>query len=177
MEEMGRLENSTSVCFSDHGEDLDGMYPNDKGGEKLGHPEELGHGCLLYDQTQKVVRVVKDSSFQGGKNLEEQVRLVDVLPTTLDLLGIKRENLRLDGVSLVPFVLGEVEHLDLPAYSETFYPEEQTAATGGKFSRVRNKKSLRSKNSDKVIMHLESDDVEVYDLQKDPNELKNLFVR
>ena len=37
MEEMNLLSNTTVVCFSDHGEDLDGMYPNDKGGEKLGH--------------------------------------------------------------------------------------------------------------------------------------------
>ena len=87
---MDLLSNTTVVCFSDHGEDLDGMYPNDKGGEKLGHPEELGHGCLLYDQTQKVVLIIKDNSLKENMDIEEQVRLVDIIPTTLDLLGIPK---------------------------------------------------------------------------------------
>ena len=173
MEEMNLLLNTTVVCFSDHGEDLDGMYPNDKGGEKVGHPEELGHGCLLYDQTQKVVLIIKDSSLKEGINIEEQVRLVDIMPTTLELLDIQKSDFYFDGVSILPVIDGE--KLNLPAYSETFYPEEQTAATGGKFSETRNKKSIRIKNSEKIITHLSSDYIEVYDLKQDPNEIKNIF--
>ena len=173
MEEMNLLSNTTVVCFSDHGEDLDGMYPNDKGGEKLGHPEELGHGCLLYDQTQKVVLIIKDSSLKEGINIEEQVRLVDIMPTTLELLNIQKSVFSFDGISILPATSGE--KLNLPAYSETFYPEEQTAATGGKFSETRNKKSIRIKNSEKIITHLNSDYIEVYDLKQDPNEIKNIF--
>ncbi|MCG2687837.1 sulfatase [Candidatus Parcubacteria bacterium] len=173
MEEMNLLLNTTVVCFSDHGEDLDGMYPNDKGGEKLGHPEELGHGCLLYDQTQKVVLIIKDPSLKEGINIEEQVRLVDIMPTTLELLDIQKSVFSFDGVSILPVINGE--KLNLPAYSETFYPEEQTAATGGKFSETRNKKSIRIKNSEKIITHLSSDYIEVYDLKQDPNEMKNLL--
>lgn len=173
MEEMRILENTTVVCFSDHGEDLDGMYPNDKGGEKLGHPEEQGHGCLLYDQTQKVLLIIKDNSLKGNVNIEEQVRLVDIMPTTLDLLGIPKNNICFDGVSILPAINGK--KLNLPAYSETFYPEEQTAATGGKFSEVCNKRSIRIKNSEKIIIHLDSDHIEVYDLKQDPDEMKNLF--
>ena len=47
------LDDTVIVLFSDHGEDLEGLYPNDKGGEKLGHTEEFGHGGLLNDQTQR----------------------------------------------------------------------------------------------------------------------------
>ncbi|MDZ4786455.1 MAG: sulfatase [bacterium] len=173
MEEMGMLKNTTVVCFSDHGEDLDGMYPNDKGGEKLGHPEESGHGCLLYDQTQKVVLIIKDESLKENVNIEEQVRLVDIMPTTLDLLGVPKNNIHFDGVSILPLANGK--KLNLPAYSETFYPEEQIDATGGKFSEARNKKSMRIKNSEKIITHLDSDHIEVYDLKQDPDEMKNLF--
>lgn len=173
MEAAGLLEHTTIVCFSDHGEDLEGMYPNDKGGEKLGHPEESGHGCLLYDQTQKVVLIIEDSSLKGGVNIEEQVRLVDVMPTVLELLGFLKAGIHFDGTSVLPVINGI--KLNLPAYSETFYPEEQTAATEGKFPEVRNKKSMRLKNSNKVITHLDSDCLEVYDLARDPNEIKNLF--
>lgn len=173
MEKMDLLSNTTVVCFSDHGEDLDGMYPNDKGGEKLGHPEELGHGCLLYDQTQKVVLIIKDNSLKENMDIEEQVRLVDIIPTTLDLLGIPKNNIRLDGVYVLPAINGK--KLNLPAYSETFYPEEQTAATGGKFTEARNKKSIRILNKEKIIFHIKSDSVEFYNLENDPNETNNLL--
>lgn len=164
------FDSATIICFSDHGEDLEGMYENDKGGMKLGHPEESGHGCLLYDQTQKVVLVMKDPGLKKNINIEEQVRLVDLMPTVLDLLGIKRVGGKIDGRSLLPVVNGK--KLNLPAYSETFYPEEQTKATGGKFSNSRNKKSIRS-NKFKTIFHLGGDAVECYDLGHDINELKN----
>lgn len=173
IEEMGLLGNTSIVCFSDHGEDLNGMYLNDKGGEKLGHPEELGHGCLLYEQTQKVVLIMKDDSLPENVNIKEQVRLVDVMPTTLELLGIEYETSQFDGVSILPAVDGY--KLSLVGYSETFYPEEQTEATGGKFADAKNKKAFVLENKHKIIIHIGSDKVEYYNLEEDPNETKNLF--
>lgn len=167
------FDNTTIVCFSDHGEDLEGMYKNDKGGKKLGHPEEFGHGCLLYDQTQKVVFIVKDKNLPKKINIKNQVRLVDVFPTILDLFKIKFDFVELDGVSLLPLL--KRKKINLPAYSETFYPEEQTEATKGKFSLAKNKKSLRINNHYKVIINLESDFIEFYDIENDPNELTNIM--
>lgn len=167
------LDNTTIVFFSDHGEDLEGMYPNDKGGKKLGHPEEFGHGCLLYDQTQKVVSIIKDRDLPRNVNIEQQVRLVDMFPTILDLLNIKNENLLLDGESLTP-VVRDGKNLQLLGYSETFYPEEQTRATG-KFKKTRNKISLRVANKYKYIFNLRSNKMELYDLEKDTNEMNNLY--
>lgn len=169
------FDRSTIICFSDHGEDLEGWYPNDKGGEKLGHPEEVGHGCLLYEQTQKVVLIVADPALPCGECVEQQVRLVDVTPTVLDLLKIKSSGRRFDGVSLLPTIHGK--DLQLIGYSETFYPEEQTKATGGKFSDAHNKVAFRLGNQHKVIGHLGSDLVEVYDLVKDPKEQHDLWQR
>lgn len=167
----GFLDNTSTVIFSDHGEDLEGLYPNDKGGERLGHPEEFGHGCLLYDQTQKVALIIKDKSLPEGKNIEQQVRLVDVFPTILDLLKIKIDN-KNDGVSLIPIVKKNA-NLNLLGYSETFYPEEQSKSTG-KFLRSKNKIAFRFNNKHKVIFHLNSPRVETYDLEKDPHELNNI---
>ena len=169
----GLLDNTSIVVFSDHGEDLEGLYLNDKGGKGLGHPEEFGHGCLLYDQTQKVLLIIKDKDLPKNKIFEQQVRLVDVFPTVLDLLGIKNKDFSLDGVSLMP-IIRENRDLGLIAYSETFYPEEQTKATG-KFKNARNKISLRFANKYKYIFHLNSDRIEMYDLEKDKNEKDNLY--
>lgn len=171
VKELGLYEDSLIVCFSDHGEDLDGLYSNDKGGEKLGHPEECGHGCLLYDQTQKVVLMIKDPNLEINKDIETQVRLIDIVPTVLDLLQIKTE-INFDGVSLLPVIGGE--RLNLVGYSETFYPREQVEATGGKFAWTKNKRAWRLANQYKVIEHLESDEQEVYDLVKDPDEKVDL---
>ncbi|MCX6816545.1 MAG: sulfatase [Candidatus Beckwithbacteria bacterium] len=165
-------DNTTVICFSDHGEDLEGLYPNDKGGKKLGHPEECGHGCLLYDQTQKVVLIIKDKTLPTNKKIQQQVRLVDVFPTILDLLDTKLKT-KNDGVSLMPIIKANAR-LDLSAYSETFYPEEQTQTTG-QFKNARNKLSLRVSNQYKLIFHLGSDQVELYDLKKDQNEKQNLY--
>lgn len=170
-----KLYNKTSiVCFSDHGEDLNGLYPNDKGGEKLGHPEEFGHGCLLYDQTQKVVLVLKDNDLPRKKEFKNQVRLVDVVPTTLDMLKIEYDKTNFDGESLIP-IIKDKSKINLPAYSETYYPEEQVQATKGKFSFAKNKKAYRINNKYKIIENIGTDVVELYDLETDQNENDNLF--
>lgn len=173
LQEQNLLKNTTIVCVSDHGEDLEGLYPNDKGGKKLGHPEEFGHGCLLYDQTQKVILIINDNSFPKNINFNEQVRLVDVFPTVLDLLKIKFQK-SVDGLSLVPLVIKGKPAYDTPAYSETFYPEEQ-ALSSGKYKFAKNKVSIRSENKYKIIFNLNSSEIEIYDLEKDINEKINLY--
>ncbi|OGF24790.1 hypothetical protein A2331_04130 [Candidatus Falkowbacteria bacterium RIFOXYB2_FULL_34_18] len=173
LKEEGLYDDVTIVCFSDHGEDLDGMYENDKGGEKLGHPEELGHGCLLYDQTQKVIFILKDQDLKRGKNIMQQVRLVDITPTILNLLNIDYEKNKYNGISLLPLINNN-KKLNLLGYSETFYPTEQTRAGSGKFNNIRNKKSFRINNKYKIITEIDSDKIEFYDLENDENELNNL---
>lgn len=175
MKQSGLWDNTMVAAFSDHGEDLDGLYPNDKGGKMLGHPEECGHGCLLYDQTQKVMLVVKGQNLPARKNIKQQVRLVDLAPTIVDMAGIGHEKERFDGRSLRPLWQGK-RLPDLPAYSETFYPREQVEATGGKFEWTRDLKSVRTANSHKIIYHLGSDDLEAYDLIRDANEKYNLMI-
>lgn len=172
LKEEGLLDNTSIIAFSDHGEDLDGLYPNDKGGIKLGHPEEFGHGCLLYDQTQKTVLIIKDKKISPKRTVNQQVRLVDVFPTILDLLSIKYPY-RHNGISLLPIIKTNID-MSLVAYSETFYPEEQ--AKVGKFKNVKNKISLRVANKQKTIFHLNSNFVEIFDLENDENETNNLYV-
>lgn len=167
------FDDTTIACFSDHGEDLEGLYPNDKGGKKLGHPEEFGHGCLLYDQTQKVVLIIKDTFLAKGIVMDQQVRLVDIYPTILDLLHIRYRNDNLDGVSLVPITKKGVD-LKLLGYSETYYPEEQYQASG-KFPNAKNKVAIRVNNKHKVIFHLCTNKIEIYNLAGDPNETINLY--
>jgi arylsulfatase len=172
MVHTGRLDDSLVVLFGDHGEDLNGWYKNDKGGDALGHPEENGHGCLLYDQT-IMVPLVFSLPKLALQTFSQQVRLVDIMPSCLEMLHIDIPQ-DLDGRSLASAITLGAKFVDRPGYCETFYPTEQTHATGGQFSWTRNKKCVRIANQHKVIIHLESDQVEVYDLRNDPNEDRNL---
>lgn len=166
------LDSTLVVLFSDHGEDLEGWYANDRGGAALGHPEECGHGCLLYDQTLMVPLIFWHRDMQR-REAPEQVRLVDIAPTVLDLLGLP-EMEDLDGESLADAIRGSAPLRSRLAYSETFYPREQNDATGGQFEWTRDKKSIRLDNRYKIIAHLEDSLLEVYDLANDPMERTNL---
>lgn len=167
LEERGhRLDDLLLLCLSDHGEDLAGWYPNDHGGA-LGHPEEEGHGCLLFDATQLVpVWLRAPDRVPAGLEVTWQVRLVDIVPTLLDLLGLPE--IRCDGRSLLPCLLGrEGEHR--PAYSETFFPEERARNEPG-FRHLRPLKALRTADRFKTIWRIGGDRVELYDLEQDPLE-------
>lgn len=168
LEARGRLEDSLIVCLSDHGEDLEGWYPNDHGGPLLGHPEESGHGCLLYDTTQLVPLVFRfQEAISAGIQVQEQVRLIDIFPTILDLFGISGFQ-NLDGESLGPaFCDGTIS--SRIAMSETFYPREQFEATG-LFPNAKNIRSVRVENKFKTIWEIDGEKVMRYNLLIDPNE-------
>ena len=173
MAEMGRLDDTLVVLFADHGEDLCGWYENDKGGPDGAYPEEMGHGCLLYEPTIHVPLIFSHPGLLR-QEISCQVRLVDILPTCLELLDLDIPE-KLHGVSLASSILTGSAPPPIPAYSETHYPREQVDSTGGQFEWTKNKKSIRFPQGYKVILQLDSDMVEAYDLNRDPNEVVNLL--
>jgi arylsulfatase A-like enzyme/Tfp pilus assembly protein PilF len=90
-------------------------------GEALGDKGELDHGIFIYDVTMKVPLI-----FYGEKCLpegwiaESRVRLIDVMPSILDMVKIP-VNKEVQGTSLLPFIEGKKEE-DLSCYLETYYP-------------------------------------------------------
>ena len=98
--------------------------------------------------------------------------MVDVFPTVLDMFRLKTKK-NIDGTSLLPFVYEE-KIKELPAYSETFYPEE-LAKKDKTFKNISSKKSLRISNKYKIIFNVKDSKLEVYDLEKDKDE-KRPFV-
>jgi arylsulfatase len=159
------FENSIFVLFSDHGEDLAGLYQNDHSGP-LGHPEEKGHGCLLFDTTQLVPLIVCAPEVSTpNTDIADQVRLVDVMPTVLELLGCSTFNC--DGKSLVPLLRGQSVSPDF-AYCEAFYREE-LAAINPEWSHLKPLKGIRNAK-EKIIWEVGSEKIERYDLTRDPCE-------
>jgi arylsulfatase A-like enzyme len=99
----GRLDHTIVVVTADHG-------------EGRGDHGEMSHGMLLHDATQHVPLVIRVPGAKPGR-CDSLVRLCDLAPTLLDLLGITIPA-GLDGRSLAPvFRGGEVDDED--AYLET----------------------------------------------------------
>lgn len=161
------LENTLVMIFSDHGEDLAGWYANDHAGEKLGHPEEEGHGCLLYDATQLVpLLFIAPDSVPAGRWVDTQVRLVDILPTLVDMLELSDTSPR-DGKTLTGLFAGSEPHRT--AYCETYYREEQSSSGQG-VPGLGPWKGLRIDNRFKIILDVNSQRLAVYDLELDSEE-------
>jgi len=107
LEAAGLLENTIVVVTADHG-------------EGLGDHGEPGHGMFLYDTTLLVPLIIRlPDQLIAGREVAEQVRLIDVAPTILELAAVALPEAFL-GQSLMPFLVGE--SAPRPAYSETFYP-------------------------------------------------------
>ncbi len=75
-------------------------------GEGLGEHDEPAHSVFVYDTTLKVPLIL---SYPGlipqGKVIEEQVRLVDIMPTVLDFLHVEK-NSEVQGTSLIRLIRG-----------------------------------------------------------------------
>ena len=105
LDEIGVRQQTLVVFVTDHGEGL---------GQ---HGEEV-HGVLMYDSTMHVGMIISaPSPFPQGQVVHDQVSLVDVMPTVLELLGVPIPD-GLDGISL----LGEVRTARSAIYMETLHP-------------------------------------------------------
>jgi arylsulfatase A-like enzyme len=128
-------------------------------GESLGDHGEKDHGRTVYESVLRVPLIVRSPRLPP-RRVGDIVRLVDVMPTALDLLGVSSPA-RCDGVSLVGLMKGE-RSLDLESYSESQYARR----LGG--SPVRAIRAGRFKLIDAPTP-------ELYDLERDPFEEHNVY--
>ena len=128
-------------------------------GESLGEHGEDGHGIFLYESTLRVPLIMRVPDFRP-RRVTSTVRLVDLMPTLLDLLHVPVTTA--DGVSLARLMRPDGTDIQLEAYSESTYPE--------RFGWSR----LRSLRGDRYKL-IEAPRPELYDLQTDPFEQRNLY--
>jgi len=102
-------------------------------GESLGAHGEDAHGIFLYDETIHVPLLIKlPNASAGGTRIEDQVELVDVLPTLLQVCGIEIPK-QVQGASLLSLMKGraaegsstvEAWH-ERTAYAQSEYPRDE----------------------------------------------------
>jgi choline-sulfatase len=111
LQTKGILDKTIIVAAGDHGEGL---------GDKV----ETGHGIFLYEEDLRVPLIFHNRRiFPRPRASESTVRLVDVAPTILELIGLKDDSAGMQGQSLVPRLKGKAGK-DLDGLIETFYPRE-----------------------------------------------------
>lgn len=158
------LEEDTLIVFTaDHGESWC---------ERITDRETITdnfalHGRFLYDECVLTPLIIRTPDKKwAGERVKCQVRSVDIAPTILDLCGIEYEQKALDGRSLLDPISGD-EMGDRPALSST------TDTVNTQHLTVLARMSFR-RPPFKLIKSLFNDSWEVYDLEKDPSETRNL---
>ncbi len=131
-------------------------------GEAFGEKQEKGHGVFIYESTMRVPLIFyAANNLPQGKRIEARVRLVDLMPSILDMLDIPLVE-EIQGISLLPFIEGK-KNEDLSSYIESYFPRENygwselVGLIDGEWKYIKAPKE------------------ELYDLSQDPQEEKNLI--
>jgi arylsulfatase A-like enzyme/thioredoxin-like negative regulator of GroEL len=148
LDRQGLLDGTVVAVVSDHG-------------ESLGEHGEPTHGVFLYQATLHVPLImVAPGRWPAGKRVASLASLIDVTPTLLELSG-QAVPAGLDGRSLLPAVAGRtVEARQLPIESEFGYDSYGWAPLVGL--------------TDGALKWIGAPEPELYDLARDPRELRNL---
>jgi arylsulfatase A-like enzyme/tetratricopeptide (TPR) repeat protein len=150
LKEKGILDKTIIVVAGDHGEGL---------GDKV----ETGHGLFLYEETLRVPLIFYNPRiFPRSQVVESAVRLVDVAPTILEMIGLKGEAAGMQGRSLIDWIKGKTRS-DLDGLVETVYPRENFG-----WSELVGLVSEPWK-------FIQAPRPELYDLKNDPGESMNIY--
>lgn len=153
LEEIGEAERTIVVLVADHGESFEhGVY--------------FSHGVRVYDPEIHVPLLIKDPRDTRPRRLSGQVRLIDVYPTVLALLGL-RSPVPHEGQDLTPRLAGDASATGhLPAFCQTDLEERQPRLARASFGlRLPPWKYIDSPRIDLI---------ELYDLEGDPAETVNV---
>jgi arylsulfatase A-like enzyme len=140
-------------------------------GEEFFEHAGFEHGHSLHGEVVRVPLIFAwPGTIGGGRRLAQQVRLLDVMPTVLDLVGIPLPE-HLEGASLAPLLTGG----GVPGPSrEALLPPD--AAYSESLIRGRQQMSLAA-GGWKLIYDVYSGQTELYNLSEDPGEHRNVADR
>ena len=149
-EKLGLSNNTIFVLTSDHGTEF---YEH----------RRFDHGFTLYQELIHVPLIIRLPNGKSEVGIDDRIGSIDIMPTILDLLSIKLSDQvkqQLRGQSLVPAMNGQRIKRDV--ISETDYREYTY------------KRSIITHDGWKLVYTLELRTRELFNLNSDPNETKNL---
>ena len=160
---------SIIIIMTDHGMGV---------GEKVG---ERAYGSFTYDYTLRTFALfIQPKIFPKGKEISELVRAIDVMPTILDCLEVSTDQscLRMQGQSLLNLINQTTDQNKSKTDEDSEFQKIAYSETGGVHGPwpspdAPNIKCVRTKKW-KLIHNLTPDTWELYNLENDPQELKNV---
>lgn len=152
LQDRGLLGNTLVVVTGDHG-------------EAFAEHGEKGHGVFCYEESVRVPLIFRGPGLaQRTVPASQRARLVDVMPTVLELLRVPVPD-RCQGESLAGLMSGGREKAPRPVYLESLYGKELndwaplTALLSGS------------------LKYISLPQAELYDLRSDPAEKDNLLFK
>ena len=163
LEELELLDNTLIIITADHGEEL-----LDHG--FVGHAS-TSLNAKLYDEIVHIPLIFSLPGYLSSKSIDAQVQQIDIMPTLLDFLNIPIPS-NLEGRSLVPLIQDQRQEWPEYALSETNMGGYQSTEEMKKILLT----SLRTSEW-KLIRRKNKEDIkyELYHLEKDPEEKKDVF--
>lgn len=159
----GKLEKTLVIFTADHGEEL------------YDHNRYLFHACSVYQTTLHVPLAISAPGLLApGGRVPQTVELIDVLPTVLDLLGVKRPAEQ-NGRSLLRYLARPGAEAEAkPAFSQYGTTRIHTAIDG-RWKLIDNPDDFQPVCiPDAPPNHYPIPKVQLYDLQTDPAEMTDL---
>jgi arylsulfatase A-like enzyme/Flp pilus assembly protein TadD len=148
LRDKGQLDRTIVMVTGDHG-------------ESLGEHGEASHAYFIYGSTTHVPLIVRTPWGLTGRRAA-RVSGVDIMPTVLDLVGLPPQE-GIDGRSLARLLFDPDARLDRPSYSESYFPRFHYGW-----------QQLRALRDDRYT-YIDAPEPELYDLQEDPGETRNVF--
>jgi arylsulfatase A-like enzyme len=175
LDKLGLRKNTLFIYTTDHGS----PFPRAK--------------CTLYDPGIKIALIMNHPNselFSGGKVIQEMISNIDLLPTIIEFIGGKPSK-QIEGKSFLPLLKGLFGNFRKEIYTEKTFHEIYDpirSVRTEKYKYIRNFEGLdslyqlpldiqRSPSGKSLLESIKLPRVEeeLYDLENDPNEVKNLI--
>jgi arylsulfatase A-like enzyme len=162
LETRGIYKDALLIITSDHGENFDE------------HPNFIDHGADTFQNTVRaplIIRFPHDKN--GGRRIDRLVSNIDVMPSVLDWLEFDIPE-RVEGVSFAPLRTGDQLPSREPIFAEATKPFSPKYEDHPIWTNAKKSKCIRD-GKWKLIHRPIPGETELYDLQADPNEEKDIY--
>ncbi len=160
LRQRGILDEAVLLLTSDHGETF------------MEHQRSFSHGFLVYQATMHSVGIIRLPGGEGGgRRIETPVSNIDLLPTLLEILGITPPA-GIDGEA-IPLAVADAPVPQRTRFGQATRPRKQHEADP-RWMNILKARYIRS-GRHKYIQTPYLGTEELYDLESDPSEQRNLL--
>ncbi|UCF34239.1 MAG: sulfatase, partial [Phycisphaerales bacterium] len=165
---LGLYDRTLIIFTSDHGEEF---------AERREDYFYNRHGHTLYEEMVKVPLIIKlPDQAHAGSRIATQVRIIDLMPTVLDVLGIRLRKSEMQGLSLRPLWEEPAKQEDRLAVSEALSQlDEKKSVRTDRYKYIVTSDEYTVRRHGRKYLPEEPHEKELYDLRRDPSERVNLL--